>query len=829
MIRRTEVEGRANQVTHSIFVTNFPTGTSAKQLWDICEQYGKVVDSFIPARISKEVWIGKFKLRFNLARFQRGAKNEGVKNVEQKQPVRINVPDSSSFSRSFVAIVSNKARPHKIEKHMEDKPVKLFDSMPNLGVVLKDEGLDTWFSAVQPWKNDFRVDERVLWVDVEGIPLVAWTNKTFMKVAKRWGELLFTKDLDDNNLWHKRLCVVTKVEDFIMESFKIIIKGKVTVVRAHEIIGWIPDFMEEENDINSDSGDDESENLVPHTDICSGVKGKGSIDSDGKRDMDTKKGDGREEKSDDPFGIYNLLNQKDKNIEAETVVSDDFSKPPGFSNFVVEDNVASGKEEGQVNNIGQVQKTFSNMIQARKHVEKEQQSECNTNSTKGGGGSDKDSMLPKGKCPRTDSSLLEKMNEFVEIGQTMGFSMEGCINDIEKPIARQGDETKMEEMDDNVVRSIWGNMDFEFRHSPSVDCVVLVEGVWKPTGSKLLMIGVPIILKECDIDYGPIPFKMFHSWFDIEGFEQLVKDAWQNEVVVDLNEMSYLKKKFQMLSSVIGSLVSKEESAFIHGHQILDGPLILSDVIDWCNQKKRKAMIFKVDFEKAYDSVRDSILVNGSPTQEFYFEQGLRQGDPLSSFLFLLVMEDLHISFVRAMDGGFFKGVEPGMRKVSWFSWNSVVASTEVKEENKEVSIHDKVHNGLLHGFRRSPRGEQKTRGYVKMDGRLTRWLKAIPIKFNVLAWRLASNKLSMRFNMSVRGLEIQSINCLVYHVGVETSDHLFFSCSVASSNMAKVLGWWGIPDIGISSYQDWVIWFKVLRLKKDVKYYLEGTMFVSW
>ncbi|GJW71697.1 RNA-directed DNA polymerase, eukaryota [Tanacetum coccineum] len=137
------------------------------------------------------------------------------------------------------------------------------------------------------------------------------------------------------------------------------------------------------------------------------------------------------------------------------------------------------------------------------------------------------------------------------------------------------------------------------------------------------------------------------------------------------------------LSSVIGSLVSKEQSIFIRGRQIFDGPLILSEVIDWCNQKKMKAMIFKVDFEKAYDSVpwdfldmilyrfgfgdtwrvqikgcllssSASILVNGSPTQEFYFEQGLRHGDPLSPILFLLVMEALHISFVRAMDGGFF-------------------------------------------------------------------------------------------------------------------------------------------------------------------------------
>ncbi|GJU52610.1 RNA-directed DNA polymerase, eukaryota [Tanacetum coccineum] len=62
------------------------------------------------------------------------------------------------------------------------------------------------------------------------------------------------------------------------------------------------------------------------------------------------------------------------------------------------------------------------------------------------------------------------------------------------------------------------------------------------------------------------------------------------------------------LSLVIGSLISKEQSAFIRGRQILDGPLILSEVIEWCNLKKKKAMIFKVHFEKAYDSVKWEFL-----------------------------------------------------------------------------------------------------------------------------------------------------------------------------------------------------------------------------
>ncbi|GKE89660.1 hypothetical protein Tco_1567135 [Tanacetum coccineum] len=69
----------------------------------------------------------------------------------------------------------------------------------------------------------------------------------------------------------------------------------------------------------------------------------------------------------------------------------------------------------------------------------DQQADSNSNSVKGGQGSERDSVLPKGKCPQNESSLLERMNEFVEIGQTMGFDMGGCLSDIEKLISRQGD------------------------------------------------------------------------------------------------------------------------------------------------------------------------------------------------------------------------------------------------------------------------------------------------------------------------------------------------------------------------------------------------------
>lgn len=57
------------------------------------------------------------------------------------------------------------------------------------------------------------------------------------------------------------------------------------------------------------------------------------------------------------------------------------------------------------------------------------------------------------------------------------------------------------------------------------------------------------------------------------------------------------------ISKALDEVVSENQSAFVGGRQILDGIVVLNELIDEAKKKKIKRIIFKVDFAKAYDTV----------------------------------------------------------------------------------------------------------------------------------------------------------------------------------------------------------------------------------
>nr|GEZ59313.1 RNA-directed DNA polymerase, eukaryota [Tanacetum cinerariifolium] len=147
-------------------------------------------------------------------------------------------------------------------------------------------------------------------------------------------------------------------------------------------------------------------------------------------------------------------------------------------------------------------------------------------------------------------------------------------------------------------------------------------------------------------------------------FVALIPKVLDQKVVSDYRPISLIGSLYKVvtkilatrLSLVISDPISDVQTAFLPNRQILDGLFIINEILARFKVKKQQALIFKVDFVKALSSGKASILVNGSPTPEFHFHRGLKQGDPLAPFLFLLVMESLHLSFSRAVEARIFTG-----------------------------------------------------------------------------------------------------------------------------------------------------------------------------
>lgn len=183
---------------------------------------------------------------------------------------------------------------------------------------------------------------------------------------------------------------------------------------------------------------------------------------------------------------------------------------------------------------------------------------------------------------------------------------------------------------------------------------------------------------------------------------------------------------YKILSKVLANrlkphlnlIIGESQAAFVGDKQILDGALIANEIIHSWKHNNKGGVLLKLDFEKAYDcvnwnflldllskmgcgekwckwmkecieSVSLSVLVNGSPSQEFKSYRGLRQGDPLSPFLFNVVVEALNILFERARNRGLIKGAEIGPNGLIvshlQFADDTIIFCNNDKEELKYV------------------------------------------------------------------------------------------------------------------------------------------------
>nr|GEU64638.1 RNA-directed DNA polymerase, eukaryota [Tanacetum cinerariifolium] len=652
-------------------------------------------------------------------------------------------------------------------------------------------------------------NERIVWVDIEGIPLSVWSHATFSRIGKKWGDVMDIEESTGSSFARKRLCIKTCLADNILESFIVIFKGKRYRVRAKELFTWTTCFLEYKDTKYFDDEDsirgvnDKLAESPLDEDVLAGES-----DVEGVSDMIFR---------DDSPSPINVSQQEKQNDDVVHVREDCYVSP------IQNENSRAAQSKAMDPCIGESSCEFSTSVHSRK-------------SLNGG-------------------SILDVLDGIIKVGQSMGYDMEGCSKDIERIIGFQGDvETKMDCISNMDVKFMWGNSNFQFVTSDSVvviyspQSVVLKHTLWEYIlvlinrwNGETLVLGDFNEVRSEDERFGSIfspssaqtfnhfiassglldvkmegySFTWSHpsaskmsklDWFlvsdeeaprleefipvwirDMNILKEGVKSSLTDKLVdIDkeldncvisddmfLNSLELSRKLYELNQSDLKDVAQKakvkwviegdENSKFLHGiinkrraqlairgvfdsgvwltdsplmknsflnhfatrfkqpassrlklnmsfpnrltfdqiddldriitrdeikaanRRILDGLFILNEALAWCKRKKKQALMFKVDFAKAYDSVRwdflldalhafgfgsrwcswirgifssnmASILVNGSPTSEFLISCGLKQGDPLAPLLFILVMKTLHISVSRSVHDGVFKG-----------------------------------------------------------------------------------------------------------------------------------------------------------------------------
>ena len=116
---------------------------------------------------------------------------------------------------------------------------------------------------------------------------------------------------------------------------------------------------------------------------------------------------------------------------------------------------------------------------------------------------------------------------------------------------------------------------------------------------------------------------------------------------------------------------------------------------------------------------------------------------------------------------------------------------------------------------------------------RPTRWNNFVPIKVNILGWRINLDRLPTRKNLVDKGIDLSSLLCPMCGDHIEDVSHVFVRCEVACHTWEIIFRWFGISTPIFVLIDDIMDWVDSVQLSHNRRKILEAvmltTMWVIW
>nr|GFB78617.1 RNA-directed DNA polymerase, eukaryota [Tanacetum cinerariifolium] len=139
-----------------------------------------------------------------------------------------------------------------------------------------------------------------------------------------------------------------------------------------------------------------------------------------------------------------------------------------------------------------------------------------------------------------------------------------------------------------------------------------------------------IIMREAHYDYGPIPFKFFHYWFELDGFDKLVEQTWleanvndQNSYSKFMNKLKYLKEKIRIWARLHKESLNSRKSILKAELADLDGVIDKEEGSDADDHRRREVVrliqeVDKVDAMEVAQKAKIKWSIEGDENSKYY-------------------------------------------------------------------------------------------------------------------------------------------------------------------------------------------------------------------